>query len=720
MARKKIKDPRFPGHGLDEPSTRRDEVLDGRKRDTAEPSKVNSDADEELLTQIREDFRYCKEYWRENYDEAEKDMDCVAAIPPSDFRDDRKGRPCIWPDEVSQYTKQANNNLRQNKRGIKISAKGSEAKDTDAEHRQAYVRGIEDASKAQSIYSTGFESCVDCGFGSWRINLRVVGPKGEQEPRIVRIPNQFTVFFDPDAKESDFSDGEIAFVLDSMRHKKFAQRYPKAKKQTFTAEDMERAPDWIHGDNLVVAEAWKRGEQKDEGKDGEKLYEVTQRITNGVEILETNKWLGSWIPIIGVFGEEKYVRNGGQHKRMFFSLVRRARGNQQMLAYVASQWAEEFGMAPRAPLQGFKGQFDPKKHATLHKVPVAYAEFMIPTDWNPQWGPPPLPTRPQFEPNGQTYQMAYEQFRRAIQASMGISPLPTNAQRLNEKSGIALERIQTQEAVGSFHFTDNFVRALNNTGRQLNELITKLAETDSLPKQLLGKDQKGDDRRLHVVPREETGDYHSQFMEKAASEHLPEADLFFAHRGQFEVSVSDGANHQSEREEASEFADTLLQTLPTLGLPPQIIQQVAAIAVKLKNIGTYGDELADILAPPDPQNLSPQAKAILTQAQGTVQQLQAQVQQLLQEKEAKTIEGHFKVWAEQIKSETAKAVAEINTKAQVLSERLAAIEDLNAQLHGQAHDVALSAQEHGQAQDMAAQNAAAAQQQQQQPNQPQV
>src|SRR5690242_6786938 len=119
-----------------------------------------SEAEEKLLVKIRKDFQYCKSYWADNYEEAAKDMRCMAAIPPTEFSDDRKNRPIIWPDETSQYVKQANNNLRQNKRSIKISPRTDGATDQDAEHRQAYIRGIEYASKAQSIYTTAFEACV--------------------------------------------------------------------------------------------------------------------------------------------------------------------------------------------------------------------------------------------------------------------------------------------------------------------------------------------------------------------------------------------------------------------------------------------------------------------------------------------------------------------------------------------------------------------------------
>ncbi len=677
----------------------------------------NSNADEALLKELREDFAYAKSYWQENYEEAEKDMDCVLGIPPEDFRNDRAGRPCLWPDEISQYVNQTNNNLRQTKRSIKVSPRSEEAKDVDAEHRQAYIQGIEYASKAQSIYATAFESCVECGFGYWRVHLIVTGPNGEQEPRIRRIPNWATVLPDPDARESDFSDSNVYFVTDSMRQSTFAARYPKAKKRSFDGADIEKAPGWLDGQNITVAEWWKRKETT--ADDGTKHYEVTQRITNGLEILETNEWIGSWIPIVGCFGLEKYKRAGGTSKRVFLSLVRRARGSQQMLAYIASQEAEEFGMAPRAPLQGYKGQFDASMHKHLNKVPTAYVEFLIPGDWEPQWGPPPLPTRPQFVPNAQAYEIAFERWRRSIQASMGVMPLPTSAQQVNQKSGIALTKIQSQESIGSFHFTDNFIRALTNTGIQLNELITRLAKLDSLPKQVLGLDQKGQDKLLSVAPQPQEGDVPEPGAqvaygnEAADSQHLPEADLFFAHRGEFEVAISDGPSDMSQRDEVSGFVDTLLNTLPALGLPAQLMQQIIAIAIRLKNIGTYGDEIADMLAPPNQQNIPPQARAMVMQAQGQLQQAMAEIQQLKLEKAGKVVQMQGQMVQADKDNETKVLIAEIETKAQNLQERMSAWEDMMSQFHQQAHEQAMQAQQQ-QAQQQAQQAQAAQAQQAQQ------
>lgn len=663
--------------------------------ETKEKDSRDADSTEDLLKQIRADFAYCKSYWHDNYEEAAKDMDCMAAIPPKDFTDDRSGRPCIWPDETSQYVNQANNNLRQNKRSIKLSPKSEDATDKDAEHRQAYLRGIEDASKAPSIYTTAYESAVQCAFGFFRITIIPTGPNGETEPRLRRIQNWATVYADPDAREADFSDAAIYFVTDSMRDSVFSRKYPKAIKRSFTSEDRAVAPDFLGSGNVVVAEYWTREEE--EAGDGEKTYKVTQRITNGVEILDTTEWIGSRIPIIGVFGKELYVKEGGQSKRLFYSMIRRGRPAQQMMAYIASQEAEEFGQMPRASWVGWKGQFaNPDKTWDIaHRTPVSRLEAIVPTEWSPNWGVPQLPTRPQFMPNPAPYEAAYERWRRSHQASVAGTPLPTDAQKQNEKSGVALERIENSGMLGNLHYSDNFGWSMQNTGEQLNELVTILAQRDLLPKQLLGKDQKGDDVQLHVVGE--------GFVPPESSEHLPEAEYFFAHRGKYTVTISEGPNYQSQREESATFADTIFKTVEQIAqvLPPGAVAKTLALAVKMKNLGAIGDELIDILDPQDNtgQQLQ-QANQQLAQAAQAAQEMQAELQKLKLEKAGKVIDNEYKSHMKQMElSMDAKIaqldadlkayIANVTTKAQDATERNKLFQETQLENHHAAHDVAL-------------------------------
>jgi hypothetical protein len=243
---------------------------------------------EQLLKDIREDFAYFRDYWRENYEEAKTDLRFVSGDPwDQDERRDREDnkRPVICPDELDQYLNQAINNLRQNQLAIKVEPAGEQAKDEDAERRSDIIRGIEYQSNAQSAYSNAYSSAINCAFGFFRITTKVVSKDGEVTPRIKIIPNPLSVFLDPNAKELDWSDQKKCFVLDLMRKSDFERKYPKAQSKSFTAQDFAAtdASAWFDGKAVVVAEYWRVEGYDPETGDGGK---VKQYITNGVEILE--------------------------------------------------------------------------------------------------------------------------------------------------------------------------------------------------------------------------------------------------------------------------------------------------------------------------------------------------------------------------------------------------------------------------------------------------
>jgi len=665
-----------------------------------EPKDSSESKNDTLLREIREDYTYFRDYWRENYEESKIDLRYVSGDPwePDDRRArEDNNRPVISPDELEQYLNQAINNLRQNKRAIKVNPAGSGAEDKDADRRSAIIRGIEYKSNAQAAYTNAFESAINCAFGFFRVTTKTVSKDGEVEPRIKIIENPLSVLIDPDAKEADFSDQKRCFVLDVMRERDFASRYPKAQKKSFTADDIAAAPDWLMGkETVLVAEYWRIDGYDEDGNDGT----VTQYITNGVEILSETKWPGSWIPIIPVTGKKIYVPRGGDMKRMYYSMIRKARGPQMMLAYIASQEAEEFGMMPRSPVMGAVGQFetDKERWENLNRVPTAFIQYDVVTD-GANGAPMPSPQRSPFSPNPQAYEIAFERWRRSIQSSMGIMPMPTQAQQQNEKSGVALQRIQTQQDIGAYHFTDNFDRSLENAGRQLNELITKVMDT---PRQVTARQPDESHALMHVVPNGQQ-----------APPDVDPSDVLDPTKGDFDVTISTGMSYQSQREEASDFVDLLVQNIDTLPIAPQAKATLLAQAVKLKDIGPIGDELAKIL---DPQG---DGEPIPPQAQQAIAHLQQQIQQLTQMNQqatAKNLQLEFDQKAqitknqgtfaiEKMKIEAGIAEAEINTKAQNLSERMEFVGNLLTQLIGHQHEAALQATGAQQAQQAQAQGA---------------
>jgi hypothetical protein len=274
---------------------------------------------------------------------------------------------------------------------------------------------------------------------------------------------------------------------------------------------------------------------------------------------------------------------------------------------------------------------------------------------------------------------------------MGIIPLPTAAQRQNEKSGVALQRIQTQTQKGSFHFIDNFERSLRHAGRIMNDLLDKIENT---PRTVSLRKVSGEIEMKQISP-----------------------DMYGP--AEHEVTISTGPSYEDERDQANQFVESILDAIPKMPIPQPAQAQLLALAIKLKDLGPIGDEMVGIISPQGGEDVPPQAKVALQQQQQQLQQMHAYAQQIEQElrklefeKEAKVLDNQYRMSVEQMKMDAQIAVAEIETKAQNVAERLTALEDIWKQLHGQAHEVGMQAQEQAHERDMASQQQAAAEQQQ--------
>jgi hypothetical protein len=707
-------------------------------REPSGPPEV-SPQDEKLLRHIRDRYTALSDIWREIREERQKDLRYICG-DPWDEADKRArkdaGRPCLSQDELTQYVNQAVNNARQNRRGIKVEPAGNGSTDKTAEFRQNLIRAIEYKSKAQGAYLRAYQDMVEGSYGYIRIDRKYssdawdednIGPEiFNTEIVIYAIMNPDSVLYGLDTcKQPDWSDAQDCFVLDPLPKAEFRRRWPDAQVKDFTAEHYDAAREWIKDNQVLTAEYWRL-----ETSDGPMVYllesgEVTmtkprggkvctsrklqmrtpvQYWTNGVEILERNEQPGLALPIIPFVGLARYVDDGGGSKLKLFSLVRLARDPQMALAYVVSQQAEEAGLTPKAPFIGYKGQFDSdwENWQSATKIPHAMLQVDVVVDGASGQILPP-PQRAQFTPNFAAYEVAIDSKRRAIQAAMGITPLPTAAQRSNEKSGIALERIQNQENLGSYHFVDSFDRALTFAGRVIESWIPTVYDTE--------RDvsiKKPDDS--HQVVRINTEDpYIDEKTQKPV--HYPVDS-----QGNHDVTVSTGPSYDSQRQEVASFLDILIQNMPNLPIPPPAASKVLALAIQMKDLGPKGDQIVEIISPTegaDTGQLQQQAQM----AQVAAQELGAKVQQLQFEKQAKIVDNQFKAVQQERDRQLKLAVAEIETKAQNMSERLAFVEEFIKQQHSQFHEAALQASDQAHEQNMGAQQAAIAAQQPQETNQ---
>lgn len=715
--------------------------------------KVSAD-DRDLLIEIRENYDYAMAAWKDIREEATLDMNYIAGDPwDPKVRRQREdlGRPCVSFDELNQYCNQVINNVRQSKTSVTVLPVGAGANDKTAEARQGIIRQIEYDSKAQAADITAFENALQRSYGYSRVDTEYISPTSfEQKICVKRIPNPDTVLFDPDCKEADCSDATYCFVVDVLRWQDFKRKYPKAKTVSFTTNDMKAAPSWVKPDSIQIAEYWKVERKKrklllmplealkklkeppeqapdiltyhDDGQDypamavyedelvkdhglepfedrDTETREVCQYITNGIEILEEHEIAGSYIRIIPCFGKEIYTEDASGSKRQLISLVRLARDPAMSYAYLCSQEMEEAAMTPRVPYVGYLGQFEGRDGwKEAHRQPMAYLEINPVTDQT-SGQVLPLPTRTPFMPNFQAYEMAKDGARRAIMSAMSISPLPTAAQRNNEKSGVALDRIAGQQALGSYHFVDNFHRYLEHRGRVINELIPIIYDTP---------------REVGIMKPDDSHETIRVNDRNFTHEGEKEPTHYDMSAGQHDVTISTGPSYESQREEVQAFGDTLARM-------PNIFPQIADLLIRMRQLGPLGDEMADRLTPPQfAKQGSPQA------AQAQVQQLSQQLQQmhaysqkveqelqkLQQEKDGKVADNAMRIEIEKLKMETQITIAEINTKAQEVQTRMQFEQDMWKVIHGSAHERALQADQQGHEQDMAQQQQAAASDQQ--------
>jgi hypothetical protein len=247
-----------------------------------------------------------------------------------------------------------------------------------------------------------------------------------------------------------------------------------------------------------------------------------------------------------------------------------------------------------------------------------------------------------------------------IQAAMAQTPLPTAAQRQNQKSGKALQKIDEIGQRGSYHFTDHYLDMIQQVGVICEDLFEPVYDGT----RTIGA-RKGNDEAYSVTINDPTD---------------PESKTF---TGDHLVTVSTGPSFDSQRDEASDFADTLA------GMGPQMFAVLGPLIVKLKNLGPIGDEMVELLKtlqppevraldakkqdgkPPDPQQL--QRDLVAAEAQiKKLEQVAGEMDKAIKTDQAKAQAGmqeaQFKAQADvqkaQLQAQTQQQLAMLNAKLQ--------------------------------------------------------
>lgn len=551
-------------------------------------------------------------------------------------------RPCLTINKLPQHVHQVTNELRQNRPGIKVIPVSDDAGEDMAEVFNGVIRHIEYTSDADVAYDTACENQVSFGEGYLRLITEYCDEKSfDQEIKIGRIRNSFSVYMDPMIQDPTGSDARWCFITEDMTKQEYERLYPKAAPiSTLMSLGVgdQSVQHWVNEMTIRVAEYFYydvtvktlnlypgnitafQGTQPDKAlrkQYGEPLRQrqaefkqVKWLKINGYEVLDEQEWAGKWIPVIRVVGNEFEVDG-----RLYVSgLVRNAKDAQRMYNYWVSQEAEMLALAPKAPFVGYGGQFEGYetqwKTANTNNWPYLEVNADV-TDGQGSVLPLPQRAQPPMASSGllQAKAGAAEDIKNTTgqyNASLGMTS--------NERSGKAILARQKESDVGTYHYVDNLARSIRCLGRQLIDMIPKIYDTERIAR-IIGED--GESSTVKFNPEQEESireirDQNGGVIEK----------IYNPSVGKYDVRVITGPGYATKRKEALESMAQLLQGNPELWK--------AAGDLFVKNMDWPGaQELAQRLAKTiDPKLMSNDEDPALAAANQQIQAMGHEMEQM--------------------------------------------------------------------------------------------
>lgn len=614
-------------------------------------------ADDKLIAEARKRFQRCEDREADNRPLWKDDLKFANGDPENGFqwdegmrkaRNDSK-RPCLTINKVKQHNRQITNDARQNKPAVRVLPVDDGADKKTAEVFNGMIRHIEANSSADVAYDTAAEFAVDAGLGYWRVTTDFAADDTfDQEIFIKAVKNPLNIYLDPDIQEADGSDARFGFVFEDITKEEFEAKYPDFDAIGWPSQGGSA---WLSSEMIRVAEYFKKTEVRDTlyaDEQGNTMLaskmepdmlaaakanklksrpvmrnEVKWFLIAGDQILDQKDWLGVYIPIVRVVGEEVEI-DGKVHRK---GHTRAMKDAQRMYNYNSSA-AVEYGalqtktpfIAPAEAIAGYEGYWNSANTENRPYLPFNH----VGEDGNPIPGPQRAPSPAPSMLFIEGMRTASEEMKMAsgqYDASMGA--------KSNETSGRAIMARQREGDTATFHFIDNVARAIKYTGKILVDLIPKVYDTPRVVR-ILGEDGKED--KAHIDPRQ------PQAYAKQQG-HAGIEEIYNPTVGRYDVTVSVGPSYGTKRQEAFQALSEISSRNPQL-------MQVAGDLIMTAADFPMADQIAERLKktlPPelkddDEQGPPPE----VMQAQQQIQQLEGQLQALGQEfnqiSEAKDIE----------------------------------------------------------------------------------
>ena len=566
---------------------------------TAAGRVASADEGDDRLATMRHRFTVAMAAYSDSREDELDDLRFMAGSPdnawqwPADVLATRgavqgqtiNARPCLTINKLPQHVRLVTNEQRQNRPQGKVIPADENADPAVAEVFDGIIKHIEYLSDADVAYDTACDNQVTYGEGYIRLITEYCREDSfDQDIRIVRVRNSFSVYMDPMIQDPCGSDARYCFITEDMPKSEYERQYPDATPvSTMMAQGVgdQMLSMWMSQETIRIAEYFYVEEKQHtlnlypdnvtafdgtpEDKRLKAAYgkplrsresmrrQVKWMKTNGFEVLEERDWAGKWIPVVRVIGNEFEV--DGQ---IYISgLVRNAKDAQRMYNYWVSQEAEMLALAPKAPFIGYGGQFEGYemqwKTANTNNWP--YLE-VNPDVTDGAGSPLPLPERAQ-PPLAQTG---------LIQAKMGAGEdiKATTGQydssigaTSNERTGRAILARERQGDTSTFHYVDNMSRAVRYITRQMVDLIPKIYDTQRVAR-IVGID--GEVGMVKINPSQpEPVRVIKDPISGATIDKIYNPNV-----GLYDVMVTTGPSYMTKRQEAMDAMSMILQSNPQL------------------------------------------------------------------------------------------------------------------------------------------------------------
>jgi hypothetical protein len=554
--------------------------------------------EEDILSAARSRFKMAMSAYSESREDELDDLRFYAASPdnqwqwPADVLQTRgsvqgqtiNARPCLTINKLPQHVHQVTNDQRQNRPAGKVIPVDDKADVQVAEILNGMVRHIQYMSDADVAYDTACENQVAYGEGYFRLLTEYCDDNSfNQDIKIGRIRNSFSVYMDPTIQDPCGSDAQWCFITEDILKEEYERMFPNAKSVSSLQEqgigDQSISP-WVSEDTVRIAEYFyvehekatlnlyygnvsaMSGSPEDQEMAMRGMKPIKSRTVdirkvkwckiNGFEILESQDWAGKWIPVIRVVGNEFEV--DGQ---LYVSgLVRNAKDAQRMYNYWVSQEAEMLALAPKAPFIGYGGQFEgyETQWKTANTTNWPYLE-VNPDVTDGAGGTLPLPQRAQPPMASSGLLQAKAGASDDIKSTTGQYDSSLGATS-NERSGKAILAREKQGDVGTYHYVDNLARAIRHVTRQIIDLIPKYYDTERVAR-IVGED--GETSQIKINPDQPMAvnpiiDQNGIEIEK----------IYNPGVGTYDVMVTTGPSYMTKRQEALDSMGQLLQGNPQL------------------------------------------------------------------------------------------------------------------------------------------------------------